>query len=88
MSRSLFVLVQVSMVMPIPMDDIDLVNYRFAVRIYDRAWTVLEIDLYNSIERWAWMESQGDAFSFPIAFEECLFVHFSALYDYIVQDIL
>jgi hypothetical protein len=77
------------MVAALPLDDIDLVNFRFAVRIYNRAWMMwMPIELYDDIERWAWTESQGDAFSFLIAFEECLFVHFPALYDSIVQDIL
>jgi hypothetical protein len=76
------------MVAPMDMDDIDLVNFRFACRIYNRAWVVLPPELYDNVEFWAWVESHGDAFSFPIAFEECLFVHFSDFYDYIVQDIL
>jgi hypothetical protein len=75
---------QVRMVMPIPMDD----DFQFAVRVYNGAWmTWMPIDLYDNIERWAWTESQGNAFSFPMAFEEGLFMHSPALYESVVRDI-
>lgn len=93
-----FIIPQVSVIMvaKIPLDDIDRVNYRFACRVFNKAWLMIPSPVYFWLETRAWEVSVREeiedgleaASIFPIRFEELLFTHFGDMYDIIVQEVL